>query len=78
LTTTSPIRSLEPALQEKNASAWSRIYAAQQRDAFPVTHRHVAELVSVSDEQIFEFTIESLIRGVETLLARDPKPAGKR
>lgn len=27
-----------------------------------------AELVSVTDEQIFEFTIENLIRGVEALL----------
>lgn len=72
------IQSLEPALQEKNASAWSRIYAAQQGDAFPTTRRHVAELVSVSDEQIFEFTIENLIRGVEALLARDPKPRGTR
>jgi len=71
------IQSLEPALQEKNASAWSRIYAAQQGDAFPVTRRHVAELVSVSDEEIFDFTIENLIRGVEALLP-SPKPGRKR
>ena len=67
------LQSLEPTLQEKNASAWSRIYAAQQGDAFPVTRRHVSELLSVRDEDIFEFTIENLIRGVEALLARDPK-----
>lgn len=70
------LQSLEPTLQDKNASAWSRIYATQQGDAFPVTRRHVAELLSVSDEDIFEFTIENLIRGIEALLARDPK-AGK-
>lgn len=70
------LQSLDPALQDKNASAWSRIYAAQKGDAFPATRRHVAELLSVSDEDIFEFTIENLIRGVEALLEGDPK-AGK-
>jgi hypothetical protein len=33
--------------------------------------------VSVTDEQIFEFTIENLIRGVESLLPRDPKPGSR-
>jgi len=65
------LQSLEPTLQDKNSSAWSRIYAAQQGDAFPVTRRHVAELLSVTEEDIFEFTIESLIRGVEALLEGD-------
>ena len=71
------LQSLEPTLQDKNSSAWSRIYAAQQGDAFPVTRRHVAELLSVTEEDIFEFTIESLIRGVEALIPGDAK-AGKR
>ena len=65
------LQSLEPTLQDKNSSAWSRIYAAQQGDAFPVTRRHVAELLSVTEEDIFEFTIENLIRGVEALLEGD-------
>jgi AcrR family transcriptional regulator len=70
------LQSLEPTLQDKNSSAWSRIYAAQQGDAFPVTRRHVAELLSVTEEEVFEFTIENLIRGVEALLEGDPT-AGK-
>jgi AcrR family transcriptional regulator len=70
------LQSLEPTLQDKNSSAWSRIYAAQQGDAFPVTRRHVAELLSVTEEDVFEFTIENLIRGVEALLEGDPT-AGK-
>jgi AcrR family transcriptional regulator len=70
------LQSLEPTLQDKNSSAWSRIYAAHQGDAFPVTRRHVAELLSVTEEDVFEFTIESLIRGVEAMLEGDPT-AGK-
>ena len=70
------LQSLEPTLQEKNSSAWSRIYAAQQGDTFPVTRRHVSELLSVTEEDIFEFTIENLIRGVEGLLALHEAAAG--
>jgi AcrR family transcriptional regulator len=59
--------SLEPSLQEKDLSAWSRIYAVQSGKGYPAIRRHVKELISVEDKAIFDFTIETLIRGIAAM-----------
>jgi AcrR family transcriptional regulator len=63
------VQSLEPAIREKDASAWSRVYAVQPHQEFPATRRHMRELIDVDDAAIYEFTVETLIRGVEALVA---------
>ncbi|KRF21810.1 TetR/AcrR family transcriptional regulator [Phycicoccus sp. Soil803] len=52
----------------KDATAWSRIYAAQSPESFPRIHQYVQELVAVDEAEIFAFTVETLIAGIERLV----------
>ena len=61
--------SMEPAVREKDATAWSRIYAVQPHQEFPATRRHMTQLITVTDREIYDFTIETVIAGIEAMLS---------
>ncbi|MGY1807059.1 TetR/AcrR family transcriptional regulator [Blastococcus sp. SYSU D00669] len=65
---------LGPDLVAKDESAWTRVYAALPAAEYPVTRAHAAELVAVTDRQIFDTVVESLIATIEGAAARAGSP----
>jgi len=56
-------------LQEKDATAWSRIYAVLPEVSYPATRAHADELASITDDSIFATLVEAIVNAIETKAA---------
>ncbi|WP_017935333.1 TetR/AcrR family transcriptional regulator [Nocardioides sp. Iso805N] len=64
------VLALEPELREKDATAWSRIYAVLPQEEYPAARAHGAELASVSEDRIFETMMDAILDRIEGAIAR--------
>lgn len=56
---------LEPAVREKDETAWTRIYGLLPQSKYPATRAHAQELADVSEEQVFDAVIDAVINAIE-------------
>jgi AcrR family transcriptional regulator len=68
--TMTSVLALEPELREKDATAWSRIYAVLPQEEYPAARAHGAELASIEETTIFETMIESVLDRIATAIER--------
>lgn len=59
---------LDPRAREKDLTAWTRIYAVLPGETYPETRHHAAELIQLSDEDVFRAAIDMLIVAIEAQL----------
>ncbi|MBZ5737097.1 TetR/AcrR family transcriptional regulator [Nocardioides mangrovi] len=59
------VAALDPALREKDANAWTNIYAALPQSEYPAAIAHAAELQRVTETEIYELAIQALLDRVE-------------
>lgn len=62
-------RTLPPEIQQKDVSAWSRVYAALPNKDFPATRAHAEALIDVKDEEIYAAAVDSLITYIEAQIS---------
>jgi AcrR family transcriptional regulator len=55
------LSSLEPEVQEKDTTTWTRIYARLPQGAYPVTHAHIDALSNVDQKAIYEAAVEAVL-----------------
>jgi AcrR family transcriptional regulator len=60
--------SLGPQLQEKDASAWTRIYAILPQEEYPAARAHSNHLATVTERAIFASVTDSMISLIEAAL----------
>ncbi|MYW64205.1 TetR family transcriptional regulator [Streptomyces sp. SID8379] len=60
---------LGPAVQEKDATTWTRIYARQSEADYPVTRAHVEALAAVDPKALYDTAVEALIAATERAVA---------
>ncbi|MFC4945220.1 TetR/AcrR family transcriptional regulator [Pseudonocardia sp. GCM10023141] len=65
------VRTLPPEIIEKDASAWSRVYAGMPHADFPATREHATALVAVTDDSIYDAAVDSLIFFIESQVPTD-------
>jgi AcrR family transcriptional regulator len=58
---TAALAVLEPEIREKDATAWSRIYARLPQEEYPAARAHIAELTTVSERSIFDTVVNAII-----------------
>ncbi|RVU19950.1 TetR family transcriptional regulator [Streptomyces antnestii] len=63
------LSSLDPEVQEKDATAWTRIYAHLPADEYPATRAHIDHLGSVSRKLLYDTTMEAVISAIERAAA---------
>ena len=61
-------QSLDPQLQEKDASAWTRIYAILPQQQYPAARAHAADLAEVTERAIFTTVTDAVIALIEAAL----------
>jgi AcrR family transcriptional regulator len=61
-------QSLDPQLQEKDASAWTRIYAILPQEEYPAARAHSSQLATVTERAIFTSVTDSVISLIEAAL----------
>lgn len=59
-------RSLEPAIAQKDATAWTRIYAVLPEAEYPAAREHAAELSAVTDRDVFDNATQAVISLIES------------
>lgn len=69
--TLATIVSLDESAQEKDLTAWSRIYAALPHETYPTTRQHAADLIGVTDDEIFTAAVDGMIAAVEARVGAD-------
>ncbi len=62
------MQSLEPQLQEKDRSAWTRIYAILPQEEYPAARAHATHLATVTESQIYTCVTDSVISLIEAAL----------
>jgi len=60
--------SLEAHLLDKDASAWTRIYAILPQEEYPAARAHAGHLAAVTERAIFSSVTEAVISLIETSL----------
>jgi len=60
--------SIGPRLREKDASAWSRIYAILPQAEYPAARAHASELVAITERAIFTSVTDAVISLIEDTL----------
>ncbi|HEY6797540.1 MAG TPA: helix-turn-helix domain-containing protein [Kineosporiaceae bacterium] len=60
--------SLEPSLQEKDRSAWTRIYAILPWEEYPAARAHSGQLAAVTEREIYMSVTDSVISLIEAAL----------
>lgn len=60
--------SLDPHLQEKDVSAWTRIYAILPREEYPAARAHADHLAAVTEKAIYTAVTDSVIGLIEAAL----------
>ena len=68
--TAASVLALGPDLRDKDANAWSRIYAVLPQEQYPSARAHGAELTGVTEEEIFDTVIEALLDRIEAAVTR--------
>jgi AcrR family transcriptional regulator len=66
--------SLGRPLQEKDRSAWTRIYAILPQEEYPQARAHATHLAEVTEQSIFTAVTDSVISLIETALAGAARP----
>ncbi|MFF4630047.1 TetR/AcrR family transcriptional regulator [Streptomyces griseorubiginosus] len=61
-------QSLDPHLQEKDTSAWTRIYAVLPQEEYPAARAHTGHLAAVTEREIFASVANSVISLIEAAL----------
>jgi len=56
-------------LQEKDATAWSRIYAVLPQESYPATRGHADELAAITEDSIFASLVEAIVNAIENKAA---------
>lgn len=64
------LTTLEPEVREKDAAAWSRIYAKLPEEQYPTARAHVTELIAVEDNDIFGTVVDAIITATEKAAER--------
>jgi hypothetical protein len=52
-------------VREKDATAWTRIYAHLPADEYPATRAHIDQLSSVSQKALYDTAVEAVIAAIE-------------
>ena len=60
--------SLGDGLQEKDGSAWTRIYAVLPQAEYPAARAHAQELAAVTQREIYTTIVDAVIRLIEDAL----------
>jgi AcrR family transcriptional regulator len=63
-------QSLDPQLQEKDTSAWTRIYAILPKEEYPAARVHSGHLAAVTERAIYTSVTDSIISLIESALRR--------
>jgi AcrR family transcriptional regulator len=61
-------QSLDQPLREKDASAWTRIYAILPQEEYPAARTHAPQLADVTEQAIFTTVTESVISLIDAAL----------
>ena len=61
--------SLPREMQEKDATAWSRIYAVLPEVSYPATRAHADELAAITEDSIFASLVEAVLDAIESKAA---------
>ena len=59
------VAALDPALREKDANAWTNIYATLPQAEYPAARTHATELQQVQEVAIYDLAIAALLDRVE-------------
>lgn len=59
------VAALDPALREKDANAWTNIYAALPQAEYPAARAHASELQQVEEVEIYRLAVAALLDRVE-------------
>ncbi|MGW3960674.1 TetR/AcrR family transcriptional regulator [Amycolatopsis sp. NPDC005003] len=62
------IQALDPQLREKDASAWTRIYAVLPQQEYPAARAHATHLAEVTERAIFGAVTDSVIARIDESL----------
>ena len=57
---------LPAELAEKDATAWSRIYAVLPQEQYPAARRHAGAMADVTDEELYGALVDTLINAIAT------------
>ncbi|MFF4827769.1 TetR/AcrR family transcriptional regulator [Streptomyces sp. NPDC001312] len=55
------LSSLEPEVQEKDTTTWTRVYARLPQGEHPVTHAHIDALSSVDQKAVYDTAVEAVL-----------------
>lgn len=61
-------RSLDTALREKDASAWTRIYAILPQEEYPAARAHAPHIAAATEREVFLAVTEAVISLIEATL----------
>lgn len=56
-------------VREKDATAWSRIYAVLPQVSYPATRAHAEELAAITDDSIFATLVDAVVKTIESAAA---------
>ncbi|MFE6958321.1 TetR/AcrR family transcriptional regulator [Streptomyces sp. NPDC057696] len=59
------LSSLDPEVREKDATAWTRVYAQLPADEYPATRAHIDQLGSVSQKALYDTAVEAVVAAIE-------------
>ncbi|HRD63690.1 MAG TPA: TetR/AcrR family transcriptional regulator, partial [Nocardioides sp.] len=59
------VAALDPAVREKDANAWTNIYAALPQAEYPAARAHATELQQVDDVDLYRLAVDALLDRVE-------------
>jgi len=68
--TMTSVLALEPDVREKDATAWSRIYAVLPQEEYPAARAHGTELAGIDETVIFETMMESVLDRIGIAIER--------
>ncbi|MFJ5154447.1 hypothetical protein ACIQCF_23205 [Streptomyces sp. NPDC088353] len=60
-TTEMTLGSLEPEVQEKDTTTWTRVYARLPQGEYPVTHAHIDALAAVDPKAVYDAAVEAVL-----------------
>jgi AcrR family transcriptional regulator len=63
------VAALDPGLREKDANAWTNIYAALPQAEYPAARAYATELQQVQEEEIYQLAVTALFDRVEREMA---------
>jgi hypothetical protein len=61
---------LDKQTSEKDANAWSHIYAILPEEDYPAARAHASELANVTTDRIYFAAIEGILDGIAAAIER--------